>query len=214
MTYESDQAGLLEMVAAEGDTLPVGERDRARRRPGGAEGDCAGTAAGAAAARGPRPGRGAPARPTAAARRRGRANRGSSDRAATRQRAGTARPQPTGEARRIKASPLARRIARESGRRPRGADAAAARAGGSCKADVQARARSGRPTAPRARRRGRRPRRSRRVATAKGADDERRAHPHCSRRSRGGWPSRRRRSPTSRCSRRRHGGVRRRCASS
>jgi pyruvate dehydrogenase E2 component (dihydrolipoamide acetyltransferase) len=103
MTYESDQAGVLEIVAAEGSTLAVGatiarvgaasegtdERDaRGGRAREPERGDNA-AASGPAAAAAP-----ADAQPPAQAERGG---------------------QPAAEGERVKASPLARRIARESG---------------------------------------------------------------------------------------------------
>jgi len=109
MAYESDQEGVLQTVAHEGDTLPVGELI-ARVGDGGAPDTVAtaGAAArlhagdtdGAAAA-------GAPAVPAGTA-----GGGGMSDWPGAARAGATA---PAGEGERVKASPLARRIARESG---------------------------------------------------------------------------------------------------
>ncbi|HXR29324.1 MAG TPA: dihydrolipoamide acetyltransferase family protein [Solirubrobacteraceae bacterium] len=102
MTYESDLDGVLQIVAAEGDTLPVGEvialvgaaAQDGQIRPGG-DGEPA--ARGAVAAPQPAAGNGA----------------GASARAAARTGALAAQEHDPGE--RVRASPLARRLARESG---------------------------------------------------------------------------------------------------
>jgi pyruvate dehydrogenase E2 component (dihydrolipoamide acetyltransferase) len=131
MAYESDQEGILQTLAREGDTLAVGELI-ARVGEGVAAtipattGADAGTRDGAAARSGTRalPGRGAPVGPAGSP-------------ATVRASAAT----PAGEGERLKASPLARRMARE-----RGVDLHALRGSGPggriVKADVQA-ARSG-----------------------------------------------------------------------
>jgi pyruvate dehydrogenase E2 component (dihydrolipoamide acetyltransferase) len=98
MVYESDQEGLLQIVAQEGDTLPVGA-PIAHVGPGT-------DAGGADAAEAPRPAEHTPAGGPAAAQ------------AAAAGRAAEAALRPTGDAgegERVRASPLARRIARESG---------------------------------------------------------------------------------------------------
>jgi pyruvate dehydrogenase E2 component (dihydrolipoamide acetyltransferase) len=108
MTYESDQAGVLQTIAAEGDTLVVGTVI-ARVGPGGGDGDmraATGTQAGAGESAGapavsaptaPSPGASGPAAPTPAG-------------------AGAPSARAAGHlGGRVKASPLARRIARERG---------------------------------------------------------------------------------------------------
>jgi pyruvate dehydrogenase E2 component (dihydrolipoamide acetyltransferase) len=107
MTYESDQDGTLQTVAAEGDTLPVGELIARVGVPGDGLAASGGAAAaehasGTADAAADRPVPSAPAAAAAA----------SAPHAATGTDASVATTDP-GE--RIKASPLARRIARESG---------------------------------------------------------------------------------------------------
>jgi pyruvate dehydrogenase E2 component (dihydrolipoamide acetyltransferase) len=107
MTYESDQAGVLEIVAEVGSTLAVGELIA---RVGAA---AASTATGSNAGTEPASGEPAGGRPADAA---AAANGSPPAPAAQPATAGEAQPQPAappGE--RIKASPLARRIAGESG---------------------------------------------------------------------------------------------------
>lgn len=109
MTYESDQDGTLQTVAAEGDTLPVGELIARVGVPGdglAATGGAAATehASGAAAATSDQP------VPSAAAA--GAPLEAPAPHAATSAAAPAATSDP-GE--RVKASPLARRIARENG---------------------------------------------------------------------------------------------------
>jgi len=110
MTYESDQEGLLERIAAEGDTLPVGaiiarvgsaSQEGTRRSP-------AAVSQPAAVEEGPAPGQPTSASaPVASA-----AAKGSGPHAAATGGALAATTDPGG---RVKASPLARRIAGESG---------------------------------------------------------------------------------------------------
>jgi pyruvate dehydrogenase E2 component (dihydrolipoamide acetyltransferase) len=103
MTYESDRDGVLQTVAHEGDTLPIGE---VIARIGEAEAD--GEAA--APAREPVVDAKAPSG-------NGAARAPATDAEAAGQGAGTATPgaEATASATRVKASPLARRIAREQG---------------------------------------------------------------------------------------------------
>jgi len=103
MTYESDQDGVLETIASEGDTLPVGALI-ARVGGAGGGGGAGAEAAPAGAGAAPADGRAAAAEPP--------------DRVATPTPAATTEtpPQDTGsQGERVKASPLARRIAEESG---------------------------------------------------------------------------------------------------
>ena len=105
MTYESDQDGVLQIVAGEGDTLAVGEViARVGAAPRAARDERPASA-------GPASGAARPARRRAASGRRGRGAGGRGARA-RRRRPRRAAPA-AGE--RVKASPLARRIARESG---------------------------------------------------------------------------------------------------
>ncbi|HEV3047403.1 MAG TPA: dihydrolipoamide acetyltransferase family protein [Solirubrobacteraceae bacterium] len=118
MTYESDQDGVLEIVAPEGDTLAVGELIARVGEAGESAGEAAApeqqrsAAAGAAppsqptdGAAGPAPpARGEPAPPAAPV----AAAQAGEGRAAQAQGSG-------GQGERVRASPLARRIARESG---------------------------------------------------------------------------------------------------
>jgi len=112
MTYESDQDGTLQTVAAEGDTLPVGELI-ARV---GVAGDGAAAGGGAAAEADEGEAQGEPEsrdRPVASP-----AGDGAEPARATAPRASTSGASPattTDPGERVKASPLARRIARESG---------------------------------------------------------------------------------------------------
>jgi pyruvate dehydrogenase E2 component (dihydrolipoamide acetyltransferase) len=93
MTYESDQQGTLQTVAAEGDTLPVGELIARVGEPGGAPGAQSSSAPAARAPEAGGPELGAPAASPPAG--------------------PATQDEPHGE--RLKASPLARRIARETG---------------------------------------------------------------------------------------------------
>jgi pyruvate dehydrogenase E2 component (dihydrolipoamide acetyltransferase) len=104
MTYESDQQGTLQTLAREGDTLPVGEPIARVGEPG--DGDAAAAGPGADAAR-------AHPEPDAPVASPAGASNGAVDSAAATPATPAARqPTPGG---RIKASPLARRIARETG---------------------------------------------------------------------------------------------------
>ena len=118
MTYEADASGVLEIVAYEGDTLPIGEliarigggdssEGQATRRAGpvAAEDDSAG---GAAEIVSPAP----PARSAEATDGEGAAAPSPSMPAVGER---SAEPAPTGENGRVKASPIARRLARERG---------------------------------------------------------------------------------------------------
>jgi pyruvate dehydrogenase E2 component (dihydrolipoamide acetyltransferase) len=109
MTYESDQEGVLETIAAEGDTLAVGEPIARVGASTGGAGDDAAAASPSAAVREKEPASG-PAGVRAVG---DTAGEGDSHEA----RSSTGRPEgeisPAGE--RVKASPLARRIAQESG---------------------------------------------------------------------------------------------------
>jgi pyruvate dehydrogenase E2 component (dihydrolipoamide acetyltransferase) len=119
MTYESDQDGTLQTVAAEGDTLPVGELIARVGVPGdgaAAGGGAAGAETAEAAGEGERP---SGDRPVASPTGDGAAPADSAEPAAA-----PAPPASTGGAspattsdpgERVKASPLARRIARENG---------------------------------------------------------------------------------------------------
>jgi pyruvate dehydrogenase E2 component (dihydrolipoamide acetyltransferase) len=103
MTYESDQAGVLEIVAAEGSTLAVGAT--IARVGSASEGTDERDARGGQA-RGPEPGESAAADGSTAA-----AAPADAQPPARAERGG----QPVAGGERVKASPLARRIARESG---------------------------------------------------------------------------------------------------
>ena len=111
MTYESDQDGTLQTVAAEGDTLPVGELIARIGVPGDglAAGDASGAGAAAEQASEDRAPAASPAPSAATA--------GTTAEApASRSAAGDDGPATTTDpGERIKASPLARRIARENG---------------------------------------------------------------------------------------------------
>jgi pyruvate dehydrogenase E2 component (dihydrolipoamide acetyltransferase) len=117
MTYESDQDGVLEIVAAEGDTLPIGTviaRIGSAATPGasgnGAAGAAAAESAGdASSAPAPVPTPDAPSPARAPAGPAAPADGGGSSPAAVGQRGAPA------EGARLKASPVARRIARELG---------------------------------------------------------------------------------------------------
>jgi len=105
MTYESDQSGTLELIAAEGDTLPVGQP--IARLHDGASQPSAPAAPEPAAVTAPEPA----AAPEPEAGTDGDARtRGDAERPAP---AGDAAPPAQGE--RLRVSPLARRMARESG---------------------------------------------------------------------------------------------------
>ncbi len=200
MTYESDREGTLQTVAGEGDTLAVGEliarigEARGGKAPQRSVEQDRATAPEQAGARS---GRGPAGRPSAA-----------QPATAVVTPNGSPEEQNTPVRReRVKASPLARRIARDSGSRaghthrqragrahrqgrrgvgagdiacPRGARDTRNTRDGRSIADRPARAGGGGP-----RRR-------------KGRDDRHRALTHAAARSHGAWPSRRPRSPTSR----------------
>jgi pyruvate dehydrogenase E2 component (dihydrolipoamide acetyltransferase) len=126
MTYEADAAGVLEIVASEGDTLPIGELIA---RIGGSDG-------GGDSSEGQSSGRAGPdaaAESTAPAERATPAPSPSMPAVGER----SAEPAPTGANGRVKASPIARRLARE-----RGVDLAALTGSGPggriVKADVEA----------------------------------------------------------------------------
>jgi pyruvate dehydrogenase E2 component (dihydrolipoyllysine-residue acetyltransferase) len=114
MTYESDQDGTLQTVAAEGDTLPVGELIARVGVPGDGLAATGGAAAaehasGTSAAEADRPVPSAPAESAPSA-------SGDVEAAAAQSSASGDGPTVTTDpGERIKASPLARRIARESG---------------------------------------------------------------------------------------------------
>ncbi len=104
MTYEADQSGTLEIVAAEGDTLPIGEVIARIGGGGGVERPTAGDEAAATGEAAERPA--------------GRSERpDSGDGAAERPAPEPARAPPSpsgnGDRERVKASPVARRMARE-----------------------------------------------------------------------------------------------------
>jgi len=127
MTYEADASGVFEIVASEGDTLPIGELI-ARI------GDGAGTSDSGQAAE-----PAATAEPTAATEPAASAERATPAPSPSMPAVGerSAEPAPTGENGRVKASPIARRLARE-----RGVDLAALTGSGPggriVKADVEA----------------------------------------------------------------------------
>jgi pyruvate dehydrogenase E2 component (dihydrolipoamide acetyltransferase) len=116
MTYESDQDGTLQTVAAEGDTLPVGELIARVGVPGDGAAAGGGAAAEAAAQSEPSSGDRPVASPTAGEPVPAADNAGPADApgppAAL---AGTPPATTTDPGERVKASPLARRIARENG---------------------------------------------------------------------------------------------------
>jgi pyruvate dehydrogenase E2 component (dihydrolipoamide acetyltransferase) len=95
MTYESDQAGVLHLIAAEGETLPVGQPIATVGEPGEARSELQAEPASA----GPGAAASAPATPTATE-------------PATAQ---ASPPEQPAAGERLKASPLARRMAREGG---------------------------------------------------------------------------------------------------
>ncbi len=171
------------VVAAEGDTLPIGEVIARLNGAGG--GGRAPTDARAGARRGGRRPRPAPSSTPAAA--------------AEEPPVAGARPPPapTTGGGRVKASPIARRIAARAGvdlapltgTGPGGriVKADVESAGGQAAGDARRRARSAPP-----------PPRSPPPAAAKGEVDDRGADAHAAGRSRGGWPSPRRPCPTSR----------------
>ena len=208
MTYEADQAGVLKIVAQEGDTLPVGDTI-AKIGEGDSGGDEGGAADEAPAEDEAQdaPSRAAPRSPSTRPRRR-RSASSRTEPVATEERP---QPEPDEGNGRVKASPIARRMARDlgvelsgiSGSGPGGrivkADVEAAAGNGKQAAEGEAEApaeeapereeapKRGRPRAGRVGRRGHRPRR----------DDGRGPDAGCSRRSRAGWPSPRRRRPSS-----------------
>jgi pyruvate dehydrogenase E2 component (dihydrolipoamide acetyltransferase) len=108
MTYESDQAGVLEILAAEGSTLAVGE---AIARVGGATGD----AGGASTAVGEAGGESAAGGTTSAEDFDGPAGGPAGERPVDDTSAASGPPAASASSERVKASPLARRMARESG---------------------------------------------------------------------------------------------------
>ena len=171
MTYEADSDGVISFVAAEGDTLPIGRVDRAAerrtapvRRGGGRAGGSGGGSARGRQAGGQLPPPG-PARTPAG-----------EPGAASRPPACPSAP-PDGEGR-VKASPVARRMARGDRRRPRlaervGAGRADRQGGrrGRGRRGAGGRARSAEAPAPSAPPSAPRPRRQRRgpgAGTAKG----------------------------------------------
>ena len=230
MTYEADSDGVLRIVAKEGDTLPVGEtiarlgdgsesgggedgrRPRSQRR-GGADEE-------PEESRGGRGRRGGarrsppPRRPRRRSLRQRQAVR--DPRARARRGAGVVGQRRRRRHGRVKASPVAKRMAREMGVEL--AELKGSGPGGRIvKADVEAAAKGGgtatakaeappqeeqeprRPPPRRSRRRTCRPPspRLRRTARAAAATSPSRTSRACSRRSRGGWRSRRPPRPTS-----------------
>ena len=205
MTYEADAAGVLAIVAQEGDTLPIGE-PIARIGEG---------ASGAGAPRQARSrGRGRQSRRATRPRppRRPRARRGAAPERAARRGRAAPRPRrpapPPPDGGRPKASPLARRIARERGV-DLGRPAGSGPGGRIVKADVEAGVRRHRGArrrpaeAEREARRGARgpepaPATARASAARPRATSRSRSRRAPSSSSRGAWPSRR---PPSRSSR-------------
>ena len=142
MTYEADQAGVLKIVAQEGDTLPVGETIAqigeaavgggrpSRRSPRSAGGRAASS-----------PPRAAPARP------RTRSSASSSPSRSRRRRSGRSpSPRATGNGR-VKASPIARRMAKELGVELSSLQGSGP-GGRIVKSDVEAAAQNGEPRQP------------------------------------------------------------------
>ena len=214
MTYEADTDGtLIEIVAQEGDTLAIGEVIARIGEPSEAGEKPAEAGEGRAPKRkrpATRPSRSSASRCGAAAEGEAKAVAGAGDGGGETQ-AGTAtkeRAPSNGDGGRVKASPVARRMARELG-------VELARLEGSgpggriVKADVQAAAESGAAAPGDGADEGRRgdpggARSAPRPASRSAARPAPRARPRsrssraCSRRSAGGWPSRRRPRPTSR----------------
>ena len=198
MVFEADAAGtLIEIVAGEGDTLPIGEVIARVGEPGEAP---SGNGA-SDGARSPRqassPAADSPPEPDP--------RRPRTRRRARRLPRPSQPGRPTAEDGRVKASPLARRIAEGEGGRSGARCRARGPAGGSSRRTWRAQAGGARrgaaapPRPRRGRRSGDRRCAARSPETAKGHGRGRRADQAAADRRRGGWPSRRRPRRTSIC---------------